>query len=117
MEIIAALLVGGVTLFFGGVVCLVLKGFGICGSELTIFKTLVCMAIAMLMSILGVGVVPSKRCLAACMFSLPLGFATLMLAIDHEWLRCLSILGCIITAGATVWLAAKGQTIQKSDKQ
>jgi hypothetical protein len=114
MATVSALFVGSIALVFGGAVSLALSGgLGPCGSELTIGETLACMIAAIVISLIGFVTVPSMRALSASLFSLPMGFAILFLAIDHEWMRCLSVLVCIVAAGITVVLAAKGQSHKK----
>src|SRR5277367_3981155 len=117
MRIIAALIVGGVALFFGGVFSLTLSGvIGPCGSEATIGSTVVCVVASAVISLIGFVAIPSMRALGASLFSLPLGFAMIFLALQREWLRCLAILLCIIASAVTVWLAAMGQPRKREDQ-
>ena len=115
MGAIVSLFVGGIALLFGVVVSVALLGLGICGSEVTIGGTVVSMAFAAVSALIGFVATPSMRALGASMFSLPLAFAIVFLAVEHDWLRCLSVLVCIITAGVTVWALAKGQSPKMPD--
>jgi len=108
MATIGALIGGAFALLFGGVVVIMLSGFGICGSELSIGASAVGILFAIVASLIGFVTTPSKRAIGASLFSLPVGLMMILSAFGHEWLRCLSMCACIVASGLTVWALSKG---------
>ena len=107
MAALIAFVVGGIALCAGIIVCIALSGFGICEISLTWKASVIGIVIAIVVSLIGFVAVPAKRALGAGLFSLPLGFAVVLFAIDREWWRSAAMLICIITASVTVWALGK----------